>query len=408
MILSAGNLLSAALILARNIVIARMISVEDFGIAATFALIVTIVETGTNIAVDRLVVQDQRGDRANFLSALHAVQLGRGLIGATLVLLLAVPFSHVMGVPDLAWAYQTLALVPLVRSIIHLDMFRAQRHMQFAPHVISLLAGNAIALLSAWPLSLWFGDFRVMLAAVLLQQVFSVAASHAVANQRYRLRWDPEIARHSLTFGLPLMLNGAIMFAALHGDQMLVGSFLGMETLGWFAVAFAITLVPTTILANTLQSLLLPRLADEQQKLEAFATASRNALLVCCVAATVLGLGIAAIGPIAIKLLFGERYLDALTVLPWLAVLQAIRLAKAGPAIIAIARGETRDPLLANIPRLLMIPIAVFWMAQGGDVFSIISAALIGEVAALAFGCLLLLRRGVLTAPARFRDVRHG
>lgn len=405
--LGISNAASALMILARNVLIANLISVENFGIASTFALAATLVEAGTNIALDRLVVQDVRGGRRSFVSALHVVQVLRGIVGGVVLLAFGQGIASMMGVPQYGWAYQMLAIVPLIRGFTHLDVFRAQRRMRFVPHAAAQVIANAVALAAAWPLAAWLGDFRVMLAAVLIQQVALVAMSHAFVRSRYRLRWDAAVLRHSLRFGAPLMLNGVAMFLALQGDLFLVGTFLGMEVLGWFAVAFSLTLLPANILANTAQSLMLPGLSGTRHNAEWNArvgmTLGGTVLL-----ALVMVLAFITLGPVLIDLLFGARYASATEILPYLAVLQGIRLAKAGPAIISIARGETHDPLLANLARLLAIPCAFIWLAMGGGVFSVIAFAIIGECGALLCAYLLLIRRGVIAVPRIAGRVRHG
>ena len=224
----------------------------------------TLVEAGTNVALDRLVVQDSRGGRRRFIAALHTVQLMRGAIGSVILLTFGPIFASLMGVAHLAWAYQLLALVPLIRSAMHLDVFRAQRQMLFVPYAASLVISSAVTLATVLPLAAWLGDFRAMLAAVIIQQFVLVAMSHACVRNRFSVRWDPGVLRHSLRFGAPLLLNGIAMFLALQGDLFLVGTFLGMEVLGWFAVAFSLTLLPANILANTAQSLMLPGLSAAQ------------------------------------------------------------------------------------------------------------------------------------------------
>lgn len=405
--LGISNAATALMILARNVLIANLISVEDFGIASTFALAATLVEAGTNIALDRLVVQDVRGGRRSFVSALHVVQVLRGIVGGVVLLAFGPGFASIMGVPQYGWAYQLLAIVPLIRGFTHLDVFRAQRRMRFLPLATAQVLANAVALAAAWPLAAWLGDFRVMLAAVLIQQIALVAMSHAFTRGRYRLRWDADVLRHSLRFGAPLMLNGVAMFLALQGDLFLVGTFLGMEVLGWFAVAFSLTLLPANILANTAQSLMLPGLSGTRHNAE------WNARVCMTLGGTVLlalamVLAFITLGPVLIDLLFGARYASATEILPYLAVLQGIRLAKAGPAIISIARGETHDPLLANLARLLAIPCAFVWLGMGGGVFSVIAFAIIGECGALLCAYLLLIRRGVIAVPRIAGRVRHG
>ena len=406
--LIAGNLVSALMVLARNILIARMISVEDFGIASTFAIAITLIETGTNLALDRMVVRDPLGGRRTFMAALHSIQLMRGVLGAFVIMVFAPLYASVMGVPDLTWAYLILAAVPLVRAASHLDMFRAQRGFAFGPFLKATLLSHGASLVAALPLAIWLPDFRVMLAAVILQQLVFVIMSHRAAASRYRLLWDPMILRKSLRFGLPLLLNGIVMFATLNGDQMLVGSFLGMETLGWFAVAFSLTLLPATIAANTLQSLLLPGLSRLRRHSAAERVQVRRILAITAATGATLVIGLAVAGPFAIDLLYGPRYHEAAQIIPLLALLQGLRLLKAGPAIIAIARGQTIDPLIANLPRLASVPCACLLLGAGGDVMTVINVALAGEALCVLTALLLLGLRGAARPAILGRELRHG
>lgn len=407
-ILMSGNLGGALLTLVRNLIIARMIGVEDFGIASTFALAVTLIEAGTNLGLDRMMVQDPRGGRRSFQHSLQAIQLMRGVIGAVLTLIFAGVFASLMGVPQLTWAYQCLAIIPLFRGLLHLDMYRAQRSMRFQPFVLVTLMSNALALVAAAPLAFWLNDFRVMLGAVLLQQSVLVIASHAFASTSYGLRLDRRVGIDVLRFGAPLLLNGFVVFATLNGDQMLIGSFLGMEVLGWFAVAFSLTLVPATVAANTAQSVLLPGLSRCQSDFTAFIVRAKRVLSSMAMLAILMATVLALVGPYAIAVLCGEKYGAAAGILPWLAVLQGVRIAKAGPAIVSVARGDTRDPLIANVARLVFLPIAAIALSTGGDVTLLILIAILGEGFALGVALFLLSVRGVIPVRPMPRRPRHG
>ncbi len=405
---SLGNFAAALLTLLRNVLIARMISVDDFGIASTFAIAVTLIESGTNIGLDRIAVQDRRGGHHRFIAQLHGIQVLRGIIGAGLVLIFAQTYANVMDLGEHGETFQYLALIPLVRGFTNLGMFKAQRVAQFGPFVAATIASNLSAVVIAVPAALWLQDFRAMLTAILVQQLLLMLLSHFVRCGRYRVQWNTKVFCDSLRFGLPLLVNGLVLFAILGGDQLLAGSFLGMKTLGWFAVAFSLTLVPATVLSTTLQSLYLPRLARLHADTLVFAERSRAVLQVTFVTSAAMVLALFLIGPIAVDLLFGPKYESAAAILPWLAVLQGLRVAKAGPAIVSIASAQTTDPLIANFVRLLFLPVAIVWLSAGGETMSIVSTAIIGEIVALLTALSLLVRRGVLLVPRNIQIARHG
>jgi O-antigen/teichoic acid export membrane protein len=55
-ILAGGRASIAALNFARNILLARLVTVEDYGIASTFIVAIALVELFGDLALDRLVV----------------------------------------------------------------------------------------------------------------------------------------------------------------------------------------------------------------------------------------------------------------------------------------------------------------------------------------------------------------
>ena len=53
----------------RNMILARMLTRADFGIAATFAMMITLLEFSSKLGVARFVVRDKEGGQADFLAA---------------------------------------------------------------------------------------------------------------------------------------------------------------------------------------------------------------------------------------------------------------------------------------------------------------------------------------------------
>ncbi|MEL7470406.1 MAG: oligosaccharide flippase family protein [Pseudomonadota bacterium] len=401
--LGAANAAGALIILGRNILIARMVSVEEFGIAGTLAIAVSLIEAGTNLSIDRYAIRSSAGVRRRGVATLHAVQAARGLIGAVLILLFAAGYARMMGVPHLSGSYQLLAVVPLLRGLMHLDIQRAQRQMAFLPLISTTLSSQIASLATGVALAVWTGDHHAMLAAIILQQAVQTGVSHLIARRAWSVAIDTDVLGDALRFGWPLLLNGLVMFATLQGDQLLVGGAFGVEVLGWFTVAFTLTLVPATIYANTLQSLLLPKVARARARSAAFASSVRQVIGLSLVGGAAFAIVMGAFGPTLSMWLFGPRYAEAATVLPWLAVIQGLRIVRAGPAILSIADGRTKEPLLANLVRLAALPAAAGAVALGGDLMAVVSAALAAEILALATAVVLFARRypHVIWSPGR-------
>ena len=78
-------------------------------------------------------------------------------------------------------------------------------------------------------------------------------------------------------------------------------------------------------------------------------------------------------------ILFGHKYDAALAPLIWLGVMQAVRIAKSGASVVALARGETWNPTVANLARVLTLPLAFLAVSHGAELLAVIWIAIAGE-----------------------------
>jgi len=398
-VLLGGNLGVALLKFARNILVARLLSVEDFGVAATFAIIFGFIEMLAFLGFDRFLIQTRDEGLERVQATLHSLQVLRGVFVATVLWVAAGPLAAVMDVPEVAWAFRLMAVLPLIQGFTHLDMARAQRGMRFGPFVKITLWAEVAGLLSVWPFFLVFGDYRVVLGALLVQTTLMMLFSHLFAERRYALGLDRTLALRALGFGWPLLFNAALMFGIVQGDRIIVANQLGPVTLGLFSLAFMLTFMPTMVLAQTINRLFLPRLAPLQNDPAAFDALARAVVQVGLVVGLAVAVGFSILGADLLLILFGAKYAGALSVLVWLAVMQAVRVAKMGVSVVALARGETRSPMVANIPRVLLLPVAWLALERGAGMEAVVAIAILGEAAGLAVAFTLL--RSMLDVPIR-------
>jgi len=395
LLIFSGNAAASLFLFARNLLIARLVPVEDYGIAATFAVAMAAVEMASQLGLQQLIVQAREGNDPEFQAALQGFQVLRGVLSGLVLFFAAGAIAEFLRIPDVAWAYQVMALVPVLHALQHFDLHRLQREMRFLPMVLSGAVPALLSLLAVWPLTVWFGDFRVMLFALVLQAVLMAAVSHILADRPYRLSLDSAIIRQALSFGWPLLINGFLLFAVFHGDKIIVGRELGMEALALFSMGVTITLTPTLVMAKSNQNFFLPQLSRLAKDEDAapFRALSQAMLQAALLNGAVLVVAVIAFGPLVIATVLGEKYADLVPLLVLFAVQQALRVFKTGPNTIALSRGLAINAMISNLVRVASLPIA-WWVVvnQGADVVTLLWIAIVAE--ALAFG--VALGQGIL------------
>lgn len=390
--LSGGQAATQAMSFLRNIIIARLIGPEHMGIAALFAVTVSVLEMISNLAVDMLLIQDKDGDDPRFQGTAHTFQLVRGILSGLMIFMVAPLVTELFNIPETEWAFRLLGLAAVFRGAMHLDWKRMQRFMDYRSTVTVELIPQAIATLIAYPLAVKLNDFSVVLWIVLLQSLLGLVVSHWVADRSYKVMWERVYGLRMLTFGWPLLLNGLLIFGAMQGDRVTIGTFFTMRELGLYSVAISLVLVAITVLTKISTSLLLPVLSRKTDNQKAFEYSLDRYSQGMAVLAGIAALPFCLSGGELVTVIFGDQYSDGLEFVPYLGILLAIRVFRLVPTIAALSRADTKNSLYANCYRFLGV-VAAFgsgWL--GADIVTIIICGISGEVLALLFTQIRLYR----------------
>ena len=384
-LLLSGFAAAQACSFSRNAIIGHALSRGDFGVAATIAMVLQLLETLSDAGADRLIVQDPRGETPALWGTVHTVMIVRGLLIAVVLYLGAVPAAGFFGVPEAAWAFQTIALVPLVRGFMSFDSRRAQRRLDNRPVVAIEMLPQAAALGATLPLLVFDTGYGVAVWLALIQAVLALAASHGFAARRYVVALDRAVLRRLVAFGWPIWLSAFPLLAVTQGDRIIIGRLLGMEALAGFTAAFLVTMVPSLVAARIGHALVLPLLAGAQDRPEVF-----NARFRTMCEAT--GLGAACYltfflcaGGATIALAFGASYNGLGAIAAWLALMWTLRMVQAAPGLALMAMGTTRPLLTAGLLRASALAIALGAALAGFGLEGIAAAGVLGEAASLLY-----------------------
>jgi O-antigen/teichoic acid export membrane protein len=384
-VVGSGRAMCQAMGLARNVLVARLLGPAEFGIAATFAITVSLLEMLSDLAMDRMLVQARDGDEPRMQATAHLLQAIRGVVLGAAMFVLAAPVAQLFDAAHAAWAFRVLAVVPVVRGVAHLDVKRAQRGLSFGPAVAADTFSQMIALVVAYPLGVWLGDYSIAMWLLVAQSAAYTIATHLVAGRRYAWAWDRRLAARFTGFGWPLLINGVLLFLIVQGDRVIIGSKLGGYSagdLGIYSAAMMLALAPAVMLATLSQSLLLPVLASSRDDRGAFLARYRLGVQASTLAGIGVALGLIAVGVPLIPLLFGPEFAPAAVVLPWLAVAQAVRVSRMTPAVAAMALADTRNMMWSNVARAAALVLVVAAAAAGADLPVVAACGIVGEVAA--------------------------
>jgi O-antigen/teichoic acid export membrane protein len=401
LILAGSNIAQQALQFFRNVLLALLLPPEQFGIALTLAIVILSIDALSDMGVEMFIVRSPKANDDHFLSAMHMMQVTRGIVTAVALFLTADFFTWLFQTPDAVWAYRALAIVPLLRGFVHLDYRRFERSQNYAPgsmsHLASVTLSTAVAILTAY---LW-QNFYAMLAAYVVQAVTFTAFTHFFAKSRYRIKYDKAEVLELLPFSTPLILNAMLLFTIVQGDRIVIGAKLGMAALASYGIIAVFTAGITLMVSKLTIPLYTPILA---QAVPGSSDHSRRYMICGCVSAilamaSVIGFGV--VGYPAAQLAFGSKYeLDALLI-SFLGMQSGFKVLRNWPQIGLMVSGDTKSLLYANIVSLVGIGAAFILIRLGYGLTPVAFAMAAGEAIAAIFS---ITRTGTPGSVVR----RHG
>ena len=383
--------------LGRNIIIARLVSPADFGISAIFVMVVTFLEMVSNLSLDRLLVQAKDGNNVKFQQVAQFLQAFRGCAIFIVLFVLAEFIADLFSIAEAAGAFRVLAFIPLFNGFCHLDPKRMERDLQFWPGASVELVSQVLVFLLAWPVGLWFGDYRAMLALLLVKTIVLMIGTQFVSERKYRWSKNKTYIKRFVKFGWPLLVNGLLLFAIMQGDRFIIGAAkkmfgagYDMADVGLYSAALMLAMVPSLMLSKISSSLFLPLLAELQDCPAEFQEKTCLFAEGLAVVASMLGGILLLVGDKLLPFVYGEQYNTAGTIMGWLSVVWAVRLMRMLPSSIAMAKGKTTILMKTNFVRILAVAGFLYVVANEMDIVWIAIISLIGEIAAYCFSLVLI------------------
>jgi O-antigen/teichoic acid export membrane protein len=366
--------------LLRNILLARLLSPHDFGAAVTLAIAISAVEMMSDVGVEKFIISAPDGNQSSVQGSLHAFLLVRGVALCAAIFFLADLIAWLFKIPDAAWAYRWLALVPLIRGFTHLDTHRFQRELTYRPNIVVSLAASCGGLVSAVVLAWYLRTFEAMLWSQIAQAAIAVIGSHLAAGRPYTVTISGSLLARLMAYGWPLTVNGAIMFAADQGDRILIGVAFGVNELAVYAIAAIITFGASLFIMRLTGALYLPIMSEVQSQHARLKRRSELTGVFSLLMSTGLAVPLILFGERIVPVVFGSTYDVPRFLIAWLAVAASAMVLRSSLIAAALASGHTKIILFANCFKFAGLGLAAAAIHQGYGPVGVAVSVAIGQI----------------------------
>ncbi|WP_439405733.1 lipopolysaccharide biosynthesis protein [Bradyrhizobium sp. DASA03076] len=376
-VLWATTAFSRAAQLISTAILARMLTPDDYGIIALATAAVGFINILSDFQVSGAIIKSQSLTRAH-LDTAFTISLIRGLITGILLVLSSGLVAHLLGDERLKDVLCIMAIPSLLACLNNPLLSVYSKRLDFAREsrrqIVSIVIGAAAGITAAFMLRNYW--------AIVLGSIAS--STSMLFLSYYNIPWRPRLdlskTKEIVSFGVWLILIGALDYLNGRVDYLLIGRRFGSETLGAYHIGQQITVMTTGDCVAPLSRALFPAFSLMSSDVERLRKAYREAQSVILAMALPIGFGMSAVARDAVYLFVGPQWEISVNVVVCIAPLIALQTMLAGIETVALSMDRGRDLFVrAAVFFIFRVSVLVAGFHLGGLMGIVIGRVITGS-----------------------------
>jgi len=366
-----------------TVVLARLLTPDDFGIVAMAMVVIAMLEVFTHFGTDLALLRRQELSRDYYDSA-WTIWIFQG-IGLSTALIIAAPFAAgYFKDPRVADVMRVLAIRPLIGGFQNVGVIDFRRNLNFAAEFRFGVSRKVLALLVTIGAAWAFRSYWALVLGQIASRAMEVHLSYQMSPFRPRVGTDR--VRELWGFSQWLLMTRIAQLVARKVDELVVGRVAGTAMMGQYFVASDLATAPTAEVVNPASRALFPiysRLASDPAALKAAFVKVLAGVAYLCAAA---GAGMTLVSTDLVQVLLGSQWSATSSVLGWLAAYGAMTgLATVFETYLLVIGRERRAAGITVASAVLMVAgLVMAGMSGGATLIATVKAGV-----ALVFACVV-------------------
>lgn len=315
----------------RIAILARLLSPAEFGLFGIASLILAFLEIITETGINVFLIQED-SEIEEYVNSAWIVSILRGLLISLLLLALSSPMANFFNSSDATKLIVLLSLIPFLRGFINPAIVRFQKELEFNKEFVIRSLVFAFDAIVAITLGYYLRGAEALVFGMVAGVILELILSWYLIKPRPRLIFEKEKVKKVLSRGKWVTLAGIFDYFFNHADDIVVGKLLDIFSLGLYQVAYKISTLPITEVADVFNKVTFPVFVNIRYDLDRLKRAYLKTTLTVSLITIPFGLFLFFFPREVILLILGPNWLGIDEVLRALAIFGVVR-AITGPSL---------------------------------------------------------------------------
>jgi O-antigen/teichoic acid export membrane protein len=334
-----GYGISQALRMGSNLILTRLLFPEAFGLMALINVFMQGLAMFSDVGIIPSIVQNKRGDEPIFLNTAWTIQVMRGFALSACAAIIAWPVSLIYGEPRLLTMLPVVGLTAAIAGFNSTAVPLANRHLQVGKVTVLELVNQSCSLTILAILAFAFRSVWSLVLGTVAGALINLIMSHILlGRRRHRFAWDAECRKALFHFGRWVFLSTVLTFLAGQADRLTFAKMIPLDKFGVYNIGLMIAMVAFNVISKIGTSIAFPAFSKIHGKGSALTSAfHRIRMPIMTMGAFTTAIMLSG-GPAFINLLYDKRYEGAGWIVQYLAVVVWMQMLESinGEALMAV------------------------------------------------------------------------
>lgn len=345
--------------LGRTAILARLLLPVQFGVYGVATLALAFLEIFTETGINVFLLQEKQRIE-EYVNTAWIISIIRGALISLLIILFSHLIASFFNSPEAKSLLLLISLVPFLRGFINPSIVKFQKDLQFNKEFwfrssIFLFDSSfavILALITRAPISLVWG----LVAGVVLE----IIISFVFVKPTPKLKFELDKIKKIIGRGKWVTFAGIFDYLTGQGDDMVVAKVLNPASLGFYQMAYRLSTLPVTEIAQVVGKVTLPvyvQISDEKMRMKrAFIKTMIMIFILVIPIGTVLFLFPKEI----VTIILGKNWLEVVPALKILAVFGVVRALGVSTGSVFLAFKRQDLVALITFVKFIILAIIIF------------------------------------------------
>jgi O-antigen/teichoic acid export membrane protein len=368
--------------LATNVLLARLLAPELFGIMLIVTSLIVGIELMSDVGIGQNIIYHKNADDPDFYNTAWTLQTIRGVVLWLVALVVAWPLASFYQYPILAFVVPLATFGIVLTGFSSINRFLLQKRLQIARITIfdtftSFVSSTAYLLLAYLTPTIWalvFGGLSKSAATL-------IASYFLLPDVKQRFRLSKPFALQILHFGKWILFSSLVYFMATNFDGLYLAKVVPLKVLGVYGIARSISELLSMLMMQLGNNVLFPFIASHSQLSrtnlrDQLAPLRAKLLLIAAFGVSF----VIATADLAIKILYDQRYQAAGWMLPVLIIGSWFSILASSNEYALLGLGKPSYGAISNSVKLLFLLIGLPLSVKFNGLFGGVSAVALGNL----------------------------